>query len=105
MWISLGIWRRALRWSRGNSQVTTAARLAFAAYLLIETGVAADSKKELIEKRIVGSWTFRRANHNNFTWVFSKTGEYHYQRPDGRLTLHSVGTYGINEDGNVVILS
>ena len=85
--------------------MTTTSRLGFAFLLLVAPGAVGDSTKELIEKRIVGNWTFRRPNKNNFTWAFSKAGEYHYKRPDGRLTLHSVGAYRINEAGNVVILS
>jgi hypothetical protein len=64
--------------------------------------LAADSKKETIEKRIIGSWTY---SGRNFTWNFSKSGEYQYQRPDGRLMLHSSGTYRINNEGNLVITS
>ncbi len=84
--------------------MATIPRLALFVLLILPPlgSLAADSKKEIIEKRIVGSWVY---SGRNFKWTFSRSGEYHYQRPDGRLMLHSTGTYRINNEGNVVIES
>jgi hypothetical protein len=58
----------------------TIPRLALFVLLILPPlgSLAAESKKETIEKRIVGSWVY---SVRNFTWTFSRSGEYHYQRP------------------------